>query len=71
MIARRHATPFCAFAVGIKESDERANAFRPDDDRWQLGGPCAAVLEAATDASYLMLTMLGGLAEFERWATGR
>jgi len=29
------------------------------------------VLEAATDASYLMLTMLGGLAEFERWAAGR
>jgi DNA invertase Pin-like site-specific DNA recombinase len=27
---------------------------------------CTAVLEAGTDASYLMLTALGGLAEFER-----
>jgi hypothetical protein len=25
------------------------------------------VLEAGTDAGYLMLTMLGGLTEFERW----
>jgi len=25
------------------------------------------VLEAGTDASYLMLTVLGGLTEFERW----
>jgi hypothetical protein len=29
------------------------------------------VLEAGTDAGYLMLTMLGGLGEFERWYAGR
>jgi DNA invertase Pin-like site-specific DNA recombinase len=31
-----------------------------------LAGPGTAVLEAGTDASYLMFTVLGGLAEFER-----
>ena len=37
-----------------------------------FGGPCTAVLEAGTDASYLMLTVLGGLAEFERdWIRAR
>jgi hypothetical protein len=29
------------------------------------------VLEAGTDAGYLMLTMRGDLAEFERWDAGR
>ena len=32
-----------------------------------FSGPYTAVLEAGTDAGYLMLTMLGGLTEFERW----
>ena len=37
-----------------------------------FGGPCTAVLEAGTDASYLMLTVLSGLAEFERdWLRAR
>jgi len=31
-----------------------------------FAGPCTAVLEAGTDASYLMLTVLGGVAELER-----
>jgi DNA invertase Pin-like site-specific DNA recombinase len=31
-----------------------------------FAGPFTAVLEAGTDASYLMLAMPGGLAEFER-----
>jgi DNA invertase Pin-like site-specific DNA recombinase len=31
-----------------------------------FAGPCTAVLEAGTDASYLMLTVPGGLREFER-----
>jgi DNA invertase Pin-like site-specific DNA recombinase len=37
-----------------------------------FAGPYTAVLEAGTDASYLMLTVLGGLAEFERdWIRAR
>ena len=37
-----------------------------------FAGPCTAVLEAGTDVSYLMLTVLGGLAEFERdWIRAR
>ena len=37
-----------------------------------FSGPCTAVLEAGTDVSYLMLTVLGGLAEFERdWIRAR
>jgi DNA invertase Pin-like site-specific DNA recombinase len=37
-----------------------------------FAGPCTAVLEAGTDASYVMLTVLGGLAEFERdWIRAR
>jgi hypothetical protein len=39
-------------------------------DLVRIGGgfaePCTAVLEAGTDASYLMRTVLGDLAEFER-----
>ena len=31
-----------------------------------FAGPCTAVLEAGTDASYLVLTALDGLAECER-----
>jgi DNA invertase Pin-like site-specific DNA recombinase len=36
------------------------------DGRGGIAGPCTAVLEAGTDASYPMLTVLGGIAEFER-----
>ncbi|HYZ42606.1 MAG TPA: Ldh family oxidoreductase [Stellaceae bacterium] len=36
MIPRRHATAFLRFAVGIKGSDERANAFRLGEDRGRL-----------------------------------
>jgi|SRR5271163_1770882 len=64
--APHHATAFLSFALGIKGSDERANAFRPGDDRGSFAGPCTAVLEAGADARYPMLTVLGGLAEFER-----
>ena len=66
-----HAAAFLRFAIGIKGSNERANAFRLGDDRWRLREPCTAVLEASTDASYLMLTVLGDLTEFERWDAGR
>jgi hypothetical protein len=66
-----HAAAFLRFAIGIKGSDERANAFRGGDDRGRLREPCNAVLEAGTDASYLMLTLPGGLTEFDRWDAGR
>jgi hypothetical protein len=60
MIPRRHATAFLRFAVGIKGSDERATHFDVVTIGGGFAGPCTAVLEAGTDASYLMLTVLGG-----------
>jgi hypothetical protein len=44
----------------MKTSDERANAVRTGDDRGGFAGPCTAVLEAGTDASYTLLVTPGG-----------
>jgi hypothetical protein len=68
MIPRRiMQPPFCALPSGSSDQTNEPTHFDlVTIGGGGFGGSCTAVLEAGTDASYLMLTALDGLAEFER-----
>jgi hypothetical protein len=67
MIPRRVTQPpFCALPSGSRDRMNEPTHFDLVTIGGGFAGSCTAVLEAGTDASYLMLTVLGGLAEFER-----
>jgi hypothetical protein len=72
MIARRITQPpFSALLSGSSDRMSEPTHFDLLTIGDGVAGPRTAVLEAGTDAGYLMLTALAGLAEFERWDAGR
>ena len=64
--------PFCALLSGSRDRMSEPTHFDLVTIGDDFAGPRAAVLEAGTEASCLMLTALDGVAEFERdWIRAR
>ena len=66
MIARRPATAFLRFAVGTRDRMNESTHFDPVTIGCGFADHALQCSKPGTDASYLVLTALGGLAEFER-----
>ena len=66
MIPRRHATAFCALPMELTDRMNEPTHFDLVTTGCGFADHALQCSKPGTDASYLVLTALGGLAEFER-----